>query len=113
MAVEELQTRGIVNEIGIVRDEDQFRSFNLTIEILVETKNKLTYKQGEKLLEQFRKDYLGKNVKLELVAVPCPICGKAFNSELGTRQHMRMVHTKEEVKKGEKELDKAKKQGKI
>jgi hypothetical protein len=106
LAIEDEILKGVVSEVGIIRDEDQFRNFNLTIGITVETDKKLSYKQGERLLRQFRKNLLGKKIEVQPIAVPCPICGKAFNSEFGTRQHMRMVHSEEEIEKAEKDLEK-------
>ena len=98
MTPENETTKGTVNEIGIERDENQFRNFNLTIGITVDTENKLTYNQGERLLKQFRRNLLGKNIELKPIAIPCPVCGKTFNSEQGTKRHLRMSHTDEEIK---------------
>jgi hypothetical protein len=47
-------------------------------------------------MKQLQKDLMGKNIELETVAVPCPICGKVFNSEFGMEQHKRMLHKEEE-----------------
>jgi hypothetical protein len=91
-------TKGTVSEIWIERDENQFRNFNLTIGITVDTENKLTYNQGEHLLKQYRKNLLGKNIELKPVAIPCPVCDKTFNSEQGAKRHMRMSHSDEEIR---------------
>ena len=99
MTSENETTKGTVNEVGIERDENQFRNFNLTIGIKVDTENKLTYNQGERLLKQYRRNLLGKNIELKPIAIPCPVCGKTFNSEQGTKQHLRMSHTDEEIQK--------------
>jgi hypothetical protein len=102
MANEYDKFHGIVNEIGLVRDEEQFANFNLKVGILVKTEKKLTYKEGERIIKKLRKDLLGKNIELELIAIPCPICGKIFNTELGAKQHQRRMH------KSETERDKKK-----
>ena len=104
LTVDTMKKKGIVNEVAIVRDTDHFRNFHLTIGIKVETQKKLTYKQGERLMREYRKDLLGKNIVFGLIEIPCPVCGKTFNTEQGTKQHMRIVHPEKDVGKAEKKL---------
>lgn len=78
------------------RDEQEFRNFKLTVGIRLKTGKKLSYAEGEKLIKQLKKDLLGKNIELEAIAVPCPLCGKTFNSEIGMKQHVRRQHDGEE-----------------
>ena len=87
---------GTVNEVGLERDEQEFRNFNLTVGIRLKTGKKLSYAEGEKLIKQLKKDLLGKNIELEAIAVPCPFCGKTYNSETGMKQHVRRQHDGEE-----------------
>ncbi len=90
---------GVVNAVGLERDDQEFRNFNLTVGIKIKTEKKITYTEGEKLMKQLQKDLMGKNIELGTVAVPCPICGKTFNSEQGMKQHQRLQHAEEEPKK--------------
>jgi len=90
---------GVVNAVGLERDDQEFRNFNLTVGIKIKTEKKITYTEGEKLMKQLQKDLMGKNIELGTVAVPCPICGKTFNSEQGMKQHQRLQHAEEESKK--------------
>jgi hypothetical protein len=92
MTTEYDKFHGIVNEIGLERDEEQFANFNLKVGILVKTDKKLTYKEGERIIKKLRKDLLGKNIELEPIAIPCPVCGKIFNTEIGAKQHLRRMH---------------------
>lgn len=100
--------KGVVSEIGLSRNQDSFSTFNLTIGVTVKTEKKMSYEEGERLANEFRKELLGKNVELGTVAVPCPVCGRTFNTEFGMKQHKRMVHkngdkpSKSSKKKGEK-----------
>jgi hypothetical protein len=98
MAQEE-KLLGVVNAVGIERDDQEFRNFNLTIGIKIKKDKKITYSEGEKLMKQLRKNLLGKNIELEAIAVPCPICGKTYNSEQGMKQHQRLQHYDEPSKK--------------
>jgi hypothetical protein len=96
MAQDDPKILGTVSEVGLERDEQEFRNFNLTVGIRLKTGKKLSYDEGEKLIKQLKKDLLGKNIELEAIAVPCPLCGKTFNSEVGVKQHVRRQHNGEE-----------------
>jgi hypothetical protein len=96
MAQDDPKLLGTVSEVGLERDEQEFRNFNLTVGIRLKTGKKLSYAEGEKLIKQLKKDLLGKNIELEAIAVPCPFCGKTFNSEIGMKQHVRRQHDGEE-----------------
>jgi hypothetical protein len=85
--------KGRIAEVGLIRDEGQFNSFNLTLSMVLKSKS-LTYDEGESLMRQFRKELLGKNVEIAAIVFPCPVCGKGFNTEQGMKQHARMVHKK-------------------
>ena len=50
-------------------------------------------------MKQLQKDLMGKNIELETVSVPCPICGRTFNSQFGMEQHKRIQHKEEEKPK--------------
>ncbi|MCW3991684.1 MAG: C2H2-type zinc finger protein [Candidatus Bathyarchaeota archaeon] len=102
MSSEEPKVRGIVSEVGLERDEGHFRSFNLKIGVLVKGERRLGYEQGERLMRQFRKELLGKEVDVTPIMVRCPICGRGFNSERGMKQHVRMNHEKKKAKKTRK-----------
>jgi hypothetical protein len=93
---------GVVNAVGLERDDQEFRNFNLTVGIKIKTDKKISYTEGEKLVRQLQKDLMGKNIELEPVMVPCPVCGKTFNSEQGMKQHQRLQHKEEEPKKKKK-----------
>jgi len=97
MATEDEKFQGVVSHVGLERDEAEFLNFNLTLGILVKTE-KLTYSEGERLIKKFQKELLGKNIELGAVAVPCPVCGKTFNTEVGMKQHLRKQHEGEEEK---------------
>ncbi len=99
MAQEDPKLLGIVNEVGLERDEQEFRNFNLTVGVRLKTSKKLSYAEGEKLIKKLKKDLLGKNIELEAIAVPCAICGKTYNSETGMKQHVRRQHDGEEPPK--------------
>jgi hypothetical protein len=92
MAQEDLKKLGIVSEVGLERDATEFTVYNLKVGIKLKAEKKLSYTEGEKLIKQLRKELLGKNIELEAVAVPCPMCGKVFNSEAGMKQHVRRQH---------------------
>ena len=87
---------GVVSAVGLERDDQEFRNFNLTVGITIKSDKKISYTEGEKLIKQLQRDLMGKNIELEPVAVPCPICKKVFNSEQGMKQHMRLQHKDEE-----------------
>ena len=90
---------GVVNAVGLERDEQEFRNFTLTMGIKIKTEKKISYSEGERLMKQLQKDLMGKNIELGAVAVPCPICGKVYNSEQGMKQHQRLQHKENEPKK--------------
>jgi hypothetical protein len=92
MAQEDAKFHGVVNQVGLERDEAEFRSFNLTLGIKVKTGKKLSLKEGERLIKQMRKDFLGKNIEFEAISIPCPVCGRTFNTEAGMKQHLRRQH---------------------
>lgn len=90
---------GVVNAVGLERDDQEFRNFTLTVGIKIKTEKKISYVEGEKLMKQLQKDLMGKNIELGAVAVPCPICGKVYNSEQGMKQHQRLQHKEDEKPK--------------
>jgi hypothetical protein len=90
---------GVVNAVGLERDNQEYRNFTLTVGIKIKTEKKISYTEGEKLMKQIQKNLMGKNIELEAVAVPCPICGKVYNSEQGMKQHQRIQHKENESKK--------------
>jgi hypothetical protein len=92
MAQEDAKFHGVVNQVGLERDEAEFRNFNLTLGIKVKTGKKLSLKEGERLIKQMRKEFLGKNIEFEAISIPCPVCGKAFNTPAGMKQHVRRQH---------------------
>jgi len=99
---ENQRMKGVIAEVGLERDEDQFNSFKITISMLLKTNKALTYDRGEQLMRQYRKDLLGKEVEITAIVFTCPVCGKGFNTEPGMRQHVRMAHKKERKKKDDK-----------
>ena len=107
MAQEDPKLLGTVNEVGLERDEQEFRNYNLTVGVRLKTSKKLSYAEGEKLIKKLKKDLLGKNIELEAIAVPCPHCGKTFNSETGMKQHVRRQHDGEEPPKKKRGSKKA------
>ncbi len=92
--LENQKFKGVVEEVGLQRDGDQFNSFSLTVSMVVKTEKKLTYTQGERLMTRFRKELLGKNVEIAAIIHACPISGKGFNTEQGMKQHQRRIHDK-------------------
>ena len=99
MASEAPKIRGVVREVGLERDDDRFRSFNLRIGIVVKAGKSLSYEEGERMMRRFRKELLGKRVEIAAIMVLCPICGKGFNTEQGMKQHMRLTHEKKKKAK--------------
>lgn len=114
MAQGDSKFKGVVSQVGLERDEAEFLSFNLTLGIKVKTGKKLNLKEGERLIKQMRKDFLGKNIQFEATAIPCPVCGKTFNTEAGMKQHHRMMHNNgaDETKKKASSKKKKKKTSK-
>ena len=94
--------KGVVGEVGLERDGERFNAFNVTISIVVDARKTLNFNQGEQLIKEFRKELLGKAVEIAAIVVPCPVCGKGFNTEQGMRQHVRMAHEKKAKPKGAK-----------
>jgi len=92
MAQEDAKFHGVVNQVGLERDEAEFRNFNLTLGIKVKTGKKLNLKEGERLIKKMRKEFLGKNIEFEAISIPCPVCGRTFNTEAGMKQHVRRQH---------------------
>ncbi len=90
---------GVVNAVGMERDEQEYQNFTITVGIKIKTDKKVSYTEGEKIMKQFQKDLLGKNVEMGAIAVECPICGKVYNSEQGMKQHQRLQHGDEEPPK--------------
>lgn len=90
---------GVVNAVGLERDEQEYQKFALTVGIKIKMDKKVSYAEGEKLMKQFQKELLGKNIEMGAVAIGCPICGKTFNSEQGMKQHQRLQHADEEPPK--------------
>ena len=99
MMAQDEKLLGVVNAVGLERDEQEFRNFTLTMGIKIKTEKKISYSEGERLMKQLQKDLMGKNIELEAVAVPCPICGKVYNSEQGMKQHQRLQHKEDEKPK--------------
>lgn len=99
MDAENQRIKGVVDELGLERDENQFRAFNLKIGMVVKSGKPLSFEQGERLMKRFRRELLGKEVEITAIVVPCPICGKGFNTEQGMKQHVRMVHDKRQKAK--------------
>ncbi|MBE0633289.1 hypothetical protein E4H04_04815 [Candidatus Bathyarchaeota archaeon] len=96
---QEDKLQGVVNAIGMERDEQEYQSFTITLGIKIKIDKKVSYTEGEKIMKQFQKDLLGKNVEMGAIAVECPICGKVYNSEQGMKQHQRLQHGDEEPPK--------------
>ena len=71
MAQEDMKKLGIVSQIGLERDAQEFTSYNLTVGIKLKSDKKLTYAEGERLIKKLKKDLMGKNIELEAIAVPC------------------------------------------
>jgi len=101
MSDEEPKVRGVVSEVGLERDEERFRSFNLKIGVVLKADKSLTYREGEKQMNRFRKEFLGKTVEVSAIIHRCQVCGRGFNTEQGMKQHIRMTHekTKKNAKK--------------
>ena len=103
MAKREGNVEGVINQVGLERDEERFGAFNLRISMIMDTENSLTYEKGEEMMNELRKRLLGKRVEIAAIIVPCPVCGKGFNTEVGMKQHMRIVHGKKKAKQETKD----------
>jgi hypothetical protein len=99
MAQEDVKKLGIVSQIGLERDAQEFTSYNLTVGIKLKSDKKLTYAEGERLIKQLKKDLMGKNIELGAIEIPCPYCGKVFNSKKGMKAHTRSQHDGEDLPK--------------
>ena len=108
MMTQDNKILGIVNAVGLERDNQEFRNFTITMSIKVKTEKKINYTEGEKLRKQLQKKLMGKNIELGAVAVPCPICGKVYNSDQGMKQHQRLQHKKNKPKGKKKAVSKKK-----
>lgn len=64
MSSRKSKIRGVVREVGLERDENQFHSFNLKMSVVVNAGKKLSYEEGEKVMKGFRQDFLGKTVEV-------------------------------------------------
>jgi len=108
---QEDKLQGVVNAVGLERDEQEYQNFTITVGIKIKMDKKMSYIEGEKLMKQFQKDLLGKNIEMGAIAIECPICGKVYNSEQGMKQHQRLQHGDEEPpkKKGRKKEPEPKK----
>lgn len=93
------KVKGMVSEIGLERDDEHFRSFNLKISVVIKPLKILDYDEAERLMRQFRKDLLGREVELTSTIFRCPTCGREFKNERGLNKHLKTVH---KVKKAEK-----------
>ncbi len=105
------KVKGVVGEVGLERDGERFNAFNVKISMVVDSGKAMTLEQGELLIKQFRKELLGKAVEIATIVVPCPVCGKCFNTEQGMKQHVRMVHGKKKKKMEPKAAKKTVKRG--
>jgi hypothetical protein len=103
LAKREGNVEGVINQVGLERDEERFGAFNLRISMIMDTENSLTYEKGEEMMNELRKRLLGKRVEIAAIIVPCPVCGKGFNTEVGMKQHMRIVHGKKKAKQETKD----------
>jgi hypothetical protein len=103
LAKREGNVEGVINQVGLERDEERFGAFNLRISMIMDTENSLTYEKGEEMMNELRKRLLGKRVEIAAIIVPCPVCGKGFNTEVGMKQHMRIVHGKKKTKQETKD----------
>ena len=95
----EPRLKGVVKDVGLERDEEHFRSFNLKIGVVVKAEKSLSYEEGERMMRQFRKEFLGKEVEIASIIFRCLKCGREFNNEQGLKRHTRIAH---EAKKAEK-----------
>ena len=92
MDEESQRVKGVIGEVGLERNDDRFNTFNLTLNMIVDSGKPLTFEQAEALMNRFRKELLGKNVEIAAIIFACPNCGKEFNTEQGMKQHLRRIH---------------------
>jgi len=95
----ESKLKGVVSDLGLERDEEHFRSFNLKVGIVVKAEKSLSYEDGERLMRQLRKELLGKEVEIASIIFRCSKCGKEFNNEQGLKRHTRIAHEAKSAKK--------------
>jgi hypothetical protein len=92
VTAQENKLKGAVREIGLTHDIDHNNSFTVTINIQIKTEGRVSYDEAEKLASRYRREYLGKEVEFLAVNLPCPICSRILNSEVGLKKHILMSH---------------------
>ncbi|MCX6642447.1 MAG: hypothetical protein NTV15_03565 [Candidatus Bathyarchaeota archaeon] len=92
MTAQENKLKGAVREIGLTHDIDHNNSFTVTINIQIKTEGRVSYEEAEKLASRYRREYLGKEVEFLAVNLPCPVCSRILNSEVGLKKHILMSH---------------------
>ena len=92
MTAQDNKLKGAVREIGLTHDIDHNNSFTVTINIQIKTEGRVSYEEAEKLASRYRREYLGKEVEFLAVNLPCPVCNRILNSEVGLRKHILMSH---------------------
>lgn len=92
VTAQENKLKGAVREIGLTHDIDHNNSFTVTINIQIKTEGRVSYEEAEKLASKYRREYLGKEVEFLAVNLPCPVCSRVLNSEVGLKKHIIMSH---------------------
>jgi hypothetical protein len=92
VTAQENKLKGAVREIGLTHDIDHNNSFTVTINIQIKTEGRVSYDEAEKLASRYRREYLGKEVEFLAVNLPCPVCNRVLNSEVGLKKHILMSH---------------------
>jgi hypothetical protein len=92
VTAQENKLKGAVREIGLTHDIDHNNSFTVTINIQIKTEGRVSYEEAEKLASRYRREYLGKEVEFLAVNLPCPVCSRILNSEVGLKKHILMSH---------------------
>ena len=92
MTAQDNKLKGAVREIGLTHDIDHNNSFTVTINIQIKTEGRVSYEEAEKLASRYRREYLGKEVEFLAVNLPCPVCSRILNSEVGLKKHILMSH---------------------
>lgn len=92
MTAQENKLKGAVREIGLTHDIEHNNSFTVTINIQIKTEGRVSYDEAEKLASRYRREYLGKEVEFLAVNLPCPVCNRVLNSEVGLKKHILMSH---------------------